>query len=139
MGLLCYLVYFKISLLGYFVNYNIEITIMSQFQNRLRQAMMKKGLTQVELANLAKVSQNSISKWLNGESIPSIDKAMSLARALELSIGELVGDFENNQELTEEDKRFISLTPQQKTLLLKYLDFLENEKIIELMLKYKLE
>ena len=24
MGLLCYLVYFKISLLGYFVNYNIE-------------------------------------------------------------------------------------------------------------------
>ncbi len=139
MGLLCYLVYFKISLLGYFVNYNIEITIMSQFQNRLRQAMMKKGLTQVELANLAKVSQNSISKWLNGESIPSIDKAMSLARALELSIGELVGDFEKNQELTEEDKRFISLTPQQKTLLLKYLDFLENEKIIELMLKYKLE
>ena len=139
MGLLCYLVYFKISLLGYFVNCNIEITIMSQFQNRLRQAMMKKGLTQVELANLAKVSQNSISKWLNGESIPSIDKAMSLARALELSIGELVGDFEKNQELTEEDKRFISLTPQQKTLLLKYLDFLENEKIIELMIKYKLE
>ena len=139
MGLLCYLVYFKISLLGYFVNYNIEITIMSQFRNRLRQAMMKKGLTQVELANLAKVSQNSISKWLNGESIPSIDKAMSLAKALGLSISDLVGDISKNPELTEEDKRFISLTPQQKTLLLKYLDFLENEKIIELMLKYKLE
>ena len=139
MGLLCYLVYFKISLLGYFVNLNIEKTIMNQFKNRLRQRMTQKGLTQVELAKLANVSQNSISKWLNGESIPSIDKAVSLARALELSIGELLGDIGKNPELTEEDKRFISLTPQQKTLLLKYLDFLENEKIIELMLKYKLE
>ena len=127
MGLLCYLAYIKLSLLGYFVNLNIEIAIMSQFTKRLRLKMTQKGLTQVELAKLANVSQNSISKWLNGESVPSIDKAQSLAKALGLSVGDLIGDFEANESLTEQDKRFISLSPLRKSLLLKFLDALEEQ------------
>ena len=127
MGLLCYLVYLRISLLGYFVNFNIEIAIMSQFQNRLRRAMTQKGLTQVELAKLAKVSQNSISKWLNGESCPSIDKAKALAKALGLTVGDLIGDFGQNQELLEEDKRFLALPLKRKRLLLRILDAVEEE------------
>ena len=127
MGLLCYLAYIKLSLLGYFVNLNIEIAIMSQFTKRLRLKMTQKGLTQVELAKLANVSQNSISKWLNGESVPSIDKAQSLAKALGLSVGDLIGDFGTNEILTEQDKRFISLSPLRKSLLLKFLDALEEQ------------
>ena len=128
MGLLCYLAYYKLSLLGYFVNLNIEITIMSQFTKRLRLKMTQKGLTQVELAKLAKVSQNSISKWLNGESVPSIDKAQSLARALGLSIGELLGDLGAQQELLEEDKRFLALPLKRKRLLLRFLDAVEIDE-----------
>ena len=128
MGLLCYLAYYKISLLGYFVNSNIEIAIMNQFKKRLRLRMTQKGLTQVELAKLANVSQNSISKWLNGESVPSIDKALSLAKALDLSVGELIGELESQQELLEEDKRFLALPLKRKRLLLRFLDAVEIDE-----------
>ena len=51
----------------------------------------------------------------------------SLAKALGLSIGDLIGDFEANESLTEQDKRFISLSPLRKSLLLKFLDALEEQ------------
>lgn len=59
--------------------------------------------------------------------MPSIDKAQSLAKALGLSVGDLIGDFEANEILTEQDKRFISLSPLRKSLLLKFLDALEEQ------------
>ena len=59
--------------------------------------------------------------------MPSIDKAQSLAKALGLSVGDLIGDFEANESLTEQDKRFISLSPLRKSLLLKFLDALEEQ------------
>ena len=90
--------------------------------------MTQKGLTQVELAKLANVSQNSISKWLNGESVPSIDKALSLAKALDLSVGELIGELESQQELLEEDKRFLALPLKRKRLLLRFLDAVEIDE-----------
>ena len=64
---------------------------------------------------------------MNGESVPSIDKAQSLAKALGLSVGDLIGDYEANESLTEQDKRFISLSPLRKSLLLKFLDALEEQ------------
>ena len=59
--------------------------------------------------------------------MPSIDKAQSLAKDLGLSVGDLIGDFEANEILTEQDKRFISLSPLRKSLLLKFLDALEEQ------------
>ncbi len=112
---------------------------MQYLSKKLRQIMDSRNLNQKDLAKMANVGQTTISKWLNSNYSPKVKNLEPLAKALGLTVGDLIGDFGNNQELTEEDKRFISLTPQQKTLLLKYLDFLENEKIIELMLKYKLE
>ncbi len=51
--------------------------------------------------------------------MPSIVKAQSLAKSLGLSVGDLIGDFEENENLTEQDKRFISLSPIRKSLFLK--------------------
>ena len=59
--------------------------------------------------------------------MPSIDKAQSLAKALGLSVGDLIGDFGANESLTEQDKRFISLSPLRKSLLLKFLDAIEEQ------------
>ena len=101
---------------------------MSQFKKRLHLKMKQKGLTQVELAKLANVSQNSISKWLNGESVPSIDKALSLAKALGISVSELIGDLGSQQELLEEDKRFLALPLKRKQLLLRFLDAIEIDE-----------
>ena len=89
--------------------------------------MIERRLTQRDIAKLAKVSQNSISKWLNGESCPSIDKAKALAKALGLTVGDLIGDFGQNQELLEEDKRFLALPLKRKRMLLRILDAVEEE------------
>lgn len=99
---------------------------MTQFQKVLRQVMTQKRLTQVELAKLANVSQNSISKWLNGESSPNINKLKDLAKALGVTVGDLIGDFGQQQELLEEDKRLLALSLKRKRLLLKFLDALEE-------------
>ena len=100
---------------------------MTQFQKVLRQFMTQKHLTQVELAKLANVSQNSISKWLNGESSPNVNKLKDLAKALGITVGELIGDFGVQQELCEEDKRLLALSLKRKRLLLKFLDAIEED------------
>ncbi|MBR4328694.1 MAG: hypothetical protein IKP71_02485 [Candidatus Riflebacteria bacterium] len=50
-----------------------------------------------------------------------------LAKALGLTVGDLIGDFGQNQELLEEDKRFIALPLKRKRLLLRILDAVEEE------------
>lgn len=47
---------------------------------------LKKGLTQKQLASLAKEPQSSISRLESGEESPSIDRAAKLAKILEVSL-----------------------------------------------------
>ena len=101
---------------------------MNYLQNKLRQIKEARKLTQNQLAEMGNVSPNAISKWINGSSCPKVETLEPLAKALGLTVGDLIGDFGNNQELSEEDKRFIALTPQRKALLLKFLDVIESEK-----------
>lgn len=101
---------------------------MTYFIDKLNQIMETNGYTQQALARMGHVSNNTISKWLNGQTTPKVKNLEPLAKALGLTIGDLTGDFGNNQELSEEDKRFIALTPQRKALLLKFLDVIESEK-----------
>ena len=102
---------------------------MSFFIDKLKQIMETKGLTQQKLAQMSNVSNNTISKWLNGQTTPKVKNIEPLAKALNLTVGDLIGDLGNNEQLTEQDKRFISLTPQRKTILLKFLDVIESEEI----------
>ena len=102
---------------------------MSYFIDKLKQIMETKGLTQQKLAQMGNVSNNTISKWLNGQTTPKVKNIEPLAKALNLTVGDLIGDLGNNETLTEQDKRFISLTPQRKTLLLKFLDVIERENL----------
>ena len=101
---------------------------MTYFIDKLNQIMETNGYTQQALARMGHVSNNTISKWLNGQTTPKVKNLEPLAKALGLTVGDLIGDFGNNQELSEEDKRFIALTPQRKALLLKFLDAIESEK-----------
>lgn len=100
---------------------------MSYFIDKLKQIMETKGLTQQMLAKMGNVSNNTISKWLNGQTSPKVKNIEPLAKALNLTVGDLIGDWGNNESLTEQDKRFISLTPQRKTLLLNILDLIEKD------------
>lgn len=99
---------------------------MPYLQNKLKEIMKSKNLTQVDLAKLANVSQNTISNWLNNTSSPNIKNLDSLAKSLGLTVGDLIGDFGKN--FTDDEKRFLALTAKQKKILLKFMDFLEEIK-----------
>lgn len=47
------------------------------------------SLTQLELATVLNVKQASVSRWENGDSMPSADKLPELAKALGCSIDDL--------------------------------------------------
>lgn len=96
---------------------------MNFFQKKLQQIMHTKRLSQAEIADMAQVSQTTISKWLTKNSVPKVSSIEPLAKALGLTVGDLLGDFGNNEQLSEEDKRFISLPCETKKALLDYLDF----------------
>jgi len=55
-------------------------------RNRLREARVRRNLTQAELATLADVSRKTINTVENGVFIPSTVLALRLARALGTSV-----------------------------------------------------
>ena len=69
-------------------------------------------------------SQATISKWVKGELSPKVKSVEPLAKALGITVGDLIGDFGNNIKLSDDDKRLLSLSPKQKKLLLSLLDTL---------------
>lgn len=61
------------------------------FGVKLRKIRADKGLTQVQLAELVKVSKTTVSGWENGLSYPSIDALVRLCGALDVSADYLFG------------------------------------------------
>jgi putative transcriptional regulator len=57
-----------------------------ELRNRLREARVRRNLTQAELATLAEVSRKTINTVENGVFIPSTVLALRLARALGTSV-----------------------------------------------------
>ena len=63
----------------------------SKLAVRIANARREISLTQKELAEKVGVSAQAVSKWERGVSCPDISILDELARALKLSLGELLG------------------------------------------------
>lgn len=100
---------------------------MNYFQKKLKLIMQTRNLKQRDLAEMTGLAQTTISSWLTKDAIPKVSSVEPLAKALGLSVGDLIGDFGAQQELLEEDKRFLALPLNRKRLLLKILDAVEEE------------
>jgi len=61
----------------------------SRLASRLKEARIKAGLTQAELAELAGVSRKTVNTVENGVFIPSTVLALCLARALNTTVEDL--------------------------------------------------
>ena len=59
---------------------------------RLRARRKAKGLSQAALAEAVDVSPNYVSVLERGQKLPTLDTLMRLARALDTSVGELLGE-----------------------------------------------
>ncbi len=61
------------------------------FNKILVRERKKRGLSQEELAEKVQVSRQSVSKWELGDAMPDLNKLLSLADVLEISLDELCG------------------------------------------------
>lgn len=99
---------------------------MSLFQKKLKNLLKSRQLKNSDLSRLSKIPYTTINKWLKNDADPKLSNLLQLAKALNLSVGELIGDFGGNAQLTEDDKRWLALSPKHKKFLLKVLDAMQE-------------
>jgi len=61
-----------------------------------------RGLSQERLAEQVGVSRQAVSKWEVGDAVPDTDKLIPLARALGITVDELLGNIPEDEEVQEE-------------------------------------
>ena len=59
---------------------------------KLREIREQKGLSQVQLSELSHVDRVSISRYETGRKMPSVDSLKRLAKALDVSTDDLLGE-----------------------------------------------
>lgn len=92
--------------------------------DNLRIALRKRGMSQSELARRLEVTRTTVSNWCSGQRTPSLANMRAIARALDMSIAEILG-----QEIilaeTKEERDVIEmlreLPPETRTHLISVL------------------
>lgn len=56
---------------------------------RIKIAMLEKNLTVIELAENLQINVNTISRWINGKNLSSIEKFIEMLQILELDINDI--------------------------------------------------
>lgn len=80
------------------------------FNENLKEAMFCKGFTTVQLAALTDINSGTISNYLKTKgSMPPVDKALKLAKALDVSVDFLVNGFESKSKSTIQQKSPFSI------------------------------
>ena len=97
-----------------------------KFKEKLKKIMLELGLTQKDIALKAKVSQNTVSKWLRLDSSPKLKYIQPLAKALNIRVSDLTGEIEDSEKFTPTEKRFLSLSHKQQEFLMRLLDYCEE-------------
>ena len=67
--------------------------MMSKFASRLKELRKKHGLTQKEIAKLIGISQSSYSNWENGNTEPSLENVVRLAKLFGVTTDYLLGRY----------------------------------------------
>lgn len=62
-----------------------------EFARRLRKKIVMRGVTQVSLGEMTGISQQLLSLYTQGKTLPSVQKASALAKALNCSVNDLIG------------------------------------------------
>ncbi len=62
-----------------------------QIRQRLSEAIRKSGLSQKEIANLLKISQQTVHQYISGRSFPSLDTFANLCEVLDADPAYILG------------------------------------------------
>ena len=63
---------------------------MMEFNEKLQELRLRKGLTQEELSKALFVSRTAVSKWESGRGYPSIDSLKEISKFFSVSIDDLL-------------------------------------------------
>lgn len=63
----------------------------SSFQDRMKEVMLNRNITQSELSKATGITQSSISDWMRGKYLPKQDKVDIIAKALDVTPSYLMG------------------------------------------------
>jgi transcriptional regulator with XRE-family HTH domain len=63
-----------------------------KLKDAIREARMKKALTQEDVANRMGVTQAAVSQWENGVTVPQTRDILKLSEVLGVSVSELLGE-----------------------------------------------
>ena len=112
--------------------------IKSIFSENLRNKLMVKRKTQVELARFLNVSQTSVSKWINAEVMPRPNMVNKIAIFLACSSDDLMTDHTKEVELAPEDVIAEELGENPRLFkLMIYASRLSNAELDELIARAK--
>lgn len=73
---------------------------MECFKKRVKELMLRDGISQKELASLSGISESSISRYLSGDLKPRMDILTNIAKVFNVSTSYLVGE---NDQLNKTD------------------------------------
>jgi transcriptional regulator with XRE-family HTH domain len=78
----------------------------------LREARLRAGLTQQQLARRAGTSQSAIARWESGAVLPSLERLRELIRACGLELTYGLADYDDSYD--EWIERYLALTPEER-------------------------
>ena len=112
------------------------------FKENLKEAMYCKNLTTVQLAALTDINSGTISSYLKTKnSMPPVDKALKLAKALDVSVDFLVNGFDSKTESSIQQKspftievfkiaqKMNSLDKDELEIITNLIDFIKKKRL----------
>lgn len=85
----------------------VKIGQLTPFDERLREAMDKRGLRAIDLINQTGISKQSMSNYMNGRRVPKSDTIHSLAKALNVSESWLMGFDTDSEKKSNADMEYV--------------------------------
>lgn len=103
---------------------------MNYLSINLRRLLNEKGMTQRSFANKVGISEQTISRYINGDRLPDYDNIDLMANVLQVSVNEL---FKKNDEPIEipDYKTVIDITdlgPEQRLIILSLINYFKKCK-----------
>lgn len=111
--------------------YTVRMISNKTFSGRLRDIRKKKGLSQGDLARKSGLSPRMIGHYETRVTYPPIEKIEILAKALNVSIADLLGlhergvsnaDHEFDVRVRKRFRKILYLTPKDRSAVYKYVD-----------------
>lgn len=93
----------------------------------------QKGMTQQELADILMMTNKAISKWETGGGIPDVSILKDLAKALDVTVDELLDGQDNEEHVIREEKTY-QMFHVDKSLYKQFMNNLYYQKRIILMI-----